>query len=331
MPSDADLARRARGGDRDAFAELVARHHATLLACCSRMVGPDRAADAAQDAIVTALLSLDRLRDERRFGSWLVGIGLNACRAMLRRPVAATAGDGLPPDPAEVVAQRELAARVRVAIAALPAGQREAVTLFYLAGLSQAEAAAHLGIPPGAVKARLHKARAGLRRRLEPLRKELHLPLEMHVTDVRRAGERHILILEGGGRTLKIWIGMPEALSVAVMLEQVELPRPGTHHLTTALLRAGGTSVREVRISRLAEHTFYADVVLADGAAVDARPSDGIALALLAGAPILVDESVLAETERIDPEWADEHAAADAATDDRRVLAAEVRERLSRP
>jgi uncharacterized protein len=96
-----------------------------------------------------------------------------------------------------------------------------------------------------------------------------------------------------------------------------------------ALLTAGGASVREVRINRLADHTFYADVVLADGAVVDARPSDGIALALLTGAPILVDEPVLAETETIAPDWADEHAAADASTEDRRVLADEVRERLS--
>jgi RNA polymerase sigma factor (sigma-70 family) len=334
MPvADAVLVRRARGGDRDAFAALVARHHATLLACCRRMVG-QHARDAAQDAVLTAMLSLDRLRDESKFGAWLVGIGLNACRRWRSGsdPLTGafhpdTAGEGS--DPHEAVAARDFAARVRSAIADLPPGQRDAVTLYYLAGLTQAEAAAHLGIPPGAVKARLHKARAGLRTRLEPLRKELQLPVEMQVTDVRRAGERHILMLEGGGRTLKIWVGMPEALSIAVLLEDVELPRPGTHHLAAALLTARGASVREVRVNRLADHTFYANVVLDDGTAVDARPSDAIPLALLAQAPILIDESVLAETETIDPEWADEHAAADASTEDRRVLAEEVRERLS--
>jgi RNA polymerase sigma factor (sigma-70 family) len=329
MPvADAVLVRRARGGDRDAFAALVARHHATLVACCRRMVG-QHARDAAQDAVLTAMLSLDRLREPAKFGPWLVGIGLNACRTILRDRPPAVADDDLADDPAELVAERDVCARIRAAIADLPPGQREAVTLYYLAGLTQAEAAAHLGIPPGAVKARLHKARAGLRTRLEPLRKELQLPVEMQVTDVRRAGEHHILMLEGGGHALKIWVGMPEATAVAVLLEDVELPRPGTHDLTVALLTAGGASVREVRINRLADHTFYADVVLADGAVVDARPSDGIALALLTGAPILVDEPVLAETETIAPDWADEHAAADASTEDRRVLADEVRERLS--
>ncbi|HEX5618597.1 MAG TPA: bifunctional nuclease domain-containing protein [Solirubrobacteraceae bacterium] len=330
MPvADAVLVRRARGGDRDAFAALIARHHATLLACCRRMVG-QHARDAAQDAVLTAMLSLDRLRDESKFGSWLVGIGLNACRALLRdRPLALSA-DGLAPDPADLVAVREVARLVRAAIGELPRGQREAVTLYYLAGLSQAEAAAHLGIPPGAVKTRLHKARANLRTRLRPLERE-HAMVQMQVDDVRRAGGKHIIMLAGGGRELKIWVGEPEAQQLAIALENVELPRPTSYDLTAALLQAGGTAVREVRVSRLVEHTFYGEVVLADGSAVDARPSDAINLALVTGAPILVDESVLVEAETIDPEWADEHAAADASTEDRRVLADEVRERLSRP
>ena len=156
------------------------------------------------------------------------------------------------------------------------------------------------------------------------------MAVEMQVADVRRAGERHILMLEGGGRELKIWVGPAEALAVAALLEDVELPRPGTHHLTAALLTATGASVREVRVTRLAEHTFYGEVVLADGKAVDARPSDAITLALVTGAPLLVDADVLEQTATPDPEWEDEVAAADAATDDRRVLADEVRERISR-
>ena len=141
--------------------------------------------------------------------------------------------------------------------------------------------------------------------------------VHMKVTDVRRAGDKHILMLAGEDRELKIWVGPPEASAIAVLLEDVELPRPATHHLTAALLTAGGQSVREVRVTRLSEHTFYGEVVLSDGTAVDARPSDAIALALVTATP--------------DPEWEHEHAAADAATDDRRVLADEVRERLSRP
>jgi len=328
MPSDAELVRRARGGDRDAFAELVARHHGALLRTCRRLVR-DEAPDAAQEAVVTALLSLDRLRDDDRFGAWLVGIGLNVCRALLRgsdpRTYAVRGSDPLTPP--EIAEARELAARVRAAIAALPRGQREAVTLYYLAGLTQAEAAAHLDIPPGAVKTRLHKARATLRVRLEPLRRERAMPIEMQVTDVRRAGDHHVLMLEGEGRDLKIWVGPAEAYAIAVLLEEVEMPRPGTHHLTAALLAATGASVREVLVTRLAESTFYAEIVLADGTAVDARPSDAITLALVTGARLLVDPEVLGGAGgRPDLE-----AEAEAATDDRRVLADEVRERISRP
>jgi bifunctional DNase/RNase/predicted DNA-binding protein (UPF0251 family) len=228
--------------------------------------------------------------------------------------------------PHEVAEAREVAAQVRAAIAALPRGQREAVRLFYLAGLTQAAAADHLGIPPGAVKTRLHKARASTRVRLEPLRRERPMLVEMQVTDVRRAGERHILMLEGGGRELKIWAGPAEASVVAVMLEDVEMPRPGTHDLTVALLAATGASVREVRITRLAETIFYAEVVLADGTAVDARPSDAISLALLTGARVLVEPDVL-DSATAPGELVEE---AEAATDDRRVLAEEVRDRLSR-
>src|SRR3954447_15071531 len=207
MPdTDAALVRRARGGDREAFAALVRRHRPLLLRSCRRLVGDDGAADAAQDAVLTAMLSLDRLREPSSFGPWLVGIGLNACRGMIRSaqlrgsdPLSAPQVRGSDPlTPQEAVESREIAALVRSAIAALPQGQREAVTLYYLAGLTQAEAAEHLGIPPGAVKTRLHKARASLRARLQPLTTEPTM-IQMQVTDVRRAGEKHILMLAGDG------------------------------------------------------------------------------------------------------------------------------------
>src|SRR4051794_6205152 len=82
---DPTLVRRARGGDRAAFARLVDRHSA-LLRATTRRAAPDEhlAADAAQEAVLTAMLSLDRLRDDAAFGPWLAGIGLNATRHLLR-------------------------------------------------------------------------------------------------------------------------------------------------------------------------------------------------------------------------------------------------------
>jgi uncharacterized protein len=194
--------------------------------------------------------------------------------------------------------------------------------------------------PPGAVKARLHKARATLRARLDPLWKEqFAMPdadlVPMRVTDVRRAGggARHVVVLEeapAGDRRMPIWIGPPEATAIAALLERVELPRPGPHDFAAALVRAAGATVREVRISRLAEAIFYADVVLTDGATVDARPSDAIALALTTGAPVYVDAAVLERTTATAAAFENEIAEYESSPDDRRVLAGETRERLAR-
>src|SRR3954466_14374839 len=100
-PADAELVSRARGGDRDAFAALVARHHATLVRCCRRLVGADAALDAAQDAVVTALLSLDRLRRPASFVAGGGGIALTAARALLRAPSAVPEAGEPARDPAE--------------------------------------------------------------------------------------------------------------------------------------------------------------------------------------------------------------------------------------
>src|SRR4051794_38152433 len=145
MTTDADLVRRARRGDRDAFSTLLARHEPLLRRTCRRAAGGDAdlAADAAQEAMLTAMLALARLRDDDRFGAWLAGIGLNAVRHLLRArrahapPPAEVAADGS--DPGDALDTAATAARIRHAIALLPAGQREAVALFYLAGLTHAE------------------------------------------------------------------------------------------------------------------------------------------------------------------------------------------------
>ena len=339
MPDDATLVRRARTGDRHAFEQLVARH-AALLRATTRRAAPDAelAADAAQEAVLTAMLSLERLRDDTAFGAWLAGIGLNATRHLVRdrRPAPPLPEDRPAelPDVDQVLDEQRAAARIRRAIAALPEGQRDAVALFYLAGLTHAEAAEHLGVPTSAVKTRLHKARANLRRRLDPLWKEQYAMSDlvpMQVTDVRRAGDRHVILLEGdGGERLPIWVGPSEAVAVAGLLERVELPRPGPYDFAAALLGATGAAVREVRISRLAESIFYADVVLGDGATIDARPSDAIALALTAGAPLLADPDVLAHARENEAALREEIDAFERSTEDRRVLAAETRERLAR-
>jgi len=127
---------------------------------------------------------------------------------------------------------------------------------------------------------------------------------EVSVTDIRCSDDsnplnrKHVIVLteRGGPRRLPIWVGPAEATVLALTLQAVEMPRPMTYQMAAGLLDACDSRVSEVRITRLADEVFYA-VVAVDGPAgqreVDARPSDAVNLALVAGAPILADGALL--------------------------------------
>lgn len=104
---------------------------------------------------------------------------------------------------------------------------------------------------------------------------------------------------EDGARTLPIWIGMFEAHAVAVQLENSASSRPMTHDLLRHLVEALGAVVHEVHVTDVRDGTFYAVVYLVakggETVAIDARPSDALALALRSRAPVYVAEHVLAE------------------------------------
>jgi RNA polymerase sigma factor (sigma-70 family) len=322
--SDAELVAAARAGDKDALAVLVGRHQPMVLALSRRLLGEATlAADALQEATLAALTGLERLHSPDRFGAWYAGIALNLGRRWLR----ATDGsshllDELPdarPGPEEMAEAADMARRVRQAVEVLAPGQREAVLAFYWQGLTHAEAAAELGTSAGAVKARLHQARAALAPKLascRPFEEEVLTMtssaeadwVEVEVTEVRRAeGDEttrrvHAVVLTErmGARCLPIYTGAAEAVALACTLEAVETPRPMTFQLAAGLVSAAGSQVEEVRITRLAESTFYAVVVIegpAGRAEVDARPSDALNLALVCGAPIRVDAALLDDPE----------------------------------
>lgn len=99
-----------------------------------------------------------------------------------------------------------------------------------------------------------------------------------------------------GSRRLPIVIGFPEAHAINAELENLKHPRPLTHDLFINTLRELGVTLLEVTIDRLQDSTFFAHLVLENAGReveIDCRPSDGIALALRARAPIYCEEEIL--------------------------------------
>jgi len=109
-----------------------------------------------------------------------------------------------------------------------------------------------------------------------------------------------IIILrdEEGQRLLPIWVGVFEANAIALQIENVQTPRPMTHDLLKSMIDHLEARVERIVVCALKENTFYATIHLSvarggGSIAVDARPSDAIALALRTSSPIFVEETVI--------------------------------------
>ena len=113
-----------------------------------------------------------------------------------------------------------------------------------------------------------------------------------------------VILRDGEGqRILPIWVGVFEANAIALQIENVQTPRPMTHDLLKNVIQDLSAQVDRIVVTELKENTFYAVIHLrAVGQAVivDARPSDAIALALRSGAPIYVEETVIATARSVE-------------------------------
>jgi uncharacterized protein len=112
-----------------------------------------------------------------------------------------------------------------------------------------------------------------------------------------------ILRDESDTRILPIWVGVFEANAIALQIENVQTPRPMTHDLLRNVIHDLQASVERVVVSDVKDNTFFAHIHLdtpAGKVAVDARPSDAIALALRTRSPIWVEERVLESAKTID-------------------------------
>jgi uncharacterized protein len=133
-------------------------------------------------------------------------------------------------------------------------------------------------------------------------------------------GKQPIVLLKtaDGNKFLPIWIGHPEAAAILMKLQSQAPPRPMTHDLLSDMLEQLGAQIVRITVTELRENTFYAQItVQQDGSEIeiDSRPSDAIALAIRAEAPIFAADRVIEESaiefegDEIDQDRLDEEVA----------------------
>lgn len=185
--SEAALIARVRGGDHEAFYELIRPYERTLyLAALSILKNEADTEEVAQEAVLKAFKKLDSFRGEARFSTWLVQITVNEARGRIRkyRPSrhesiddlqAAEDGDYIPRDfadwrpiPSEAVENKHLRAALQRGLESLNEKYRQVFMLRDIEGLSTAETAAILGVNEAIVKTRLLRARLMMRDALAP-------------------------------------------------------------------------------------------------------------------------------------------------------------------
>lgn len=188
---DNDLVRRFRLGEVGAFEQLFSRHHKAIYNIALRMLRNEtEAADATQEVFVRAFQSIRKLSSDAAFVTWLKTMAMNYCRDLLRKrktqktdslDCAIEMCDGghvqlqladWTGNPEMLLDRKQTCEIVAKAIDSLSPNYREVVTLFYVDGSDVAEIARIVGSPVGTIKARLSRARAELKRKLQPLVKD---------------------------------------------------------------------------------------------------------------------------------------------------------------
>jgi RNA polymerase sigma-70 factor (ECF subfamily) len=172
-PSDSDLLRRHVQGDTEAFGLLFLRHRERLWAVALRTLGEqEEAADALQDAMISAFRRAADFRGESAVTTWLHRIVVNACLDRIRRRAARPAASGMDEQTLDVLAQgsaladpgidKDTALDVLAALRTLAPEQRAALVLVDMLGYPVADTAEILDISPGTVKSRCARGRARL-------------------------------------------------------------------------------------------------------------------------------------------------------------------------
>ncbi|MGB5527036.1 MAG: bifunctional nuclease family protein [Gemmatimonadota bacterium] len=127
------------------------------------------------------------------------------------------------------------------------------------------------------------------------------IELEVASLGLDKASNTPVVILRevDGDRLLPIWIGPGEASAIAMELAGIKFSRPLTHDLLNTVVRSLGSELVRVLITRVVDNTYYASLMLqrnGETITIDSRPSDSVALALRASAPIFADVDLLDRT-----------------------------------
>jgi len=177
--SDKELMSRHAQGDPHAFGQLIVRHRERMWAVAMRTLGDqEEAADALQDAFLSAYRAAGRYRGDAAVTTWLHRIVVNACLDRLRRksirpatPLGDEAKiDALAPKLPDPTEGHGTLLEVTAALGELPFEQRAALILVDMLGYGVDDAAEFLDVPPGTIKSRCARGRARLARRLAHLR-----------------------------------------------------------------------------------------------------------------------------------------------------------------
>jgi RNA polymerase sigma-70 factor (ECF subfamily) len=188
--NEAGLIARVLAGEKELFHELIRPYERMVYLTLFAIVKNEtEAEDGAQETVISAYRHLASFRGEAKFSTWLTSIAINEGRKRLRRAKGAAEdsieeqeeeheGDFTPAPltdwreiPLEALERKELREMLRVAVAELPGIYRQVFALRDLEEMSIEETARALGINPGAVKVRLHRARMMLQKRLVPFLK----------------------------------------------------------------------------------------------------------------------------------------------------------------
>ena len=166
--AETDDARRAAGGDHEAFERLYRGHVGRIHALARRMVGDDVADDLTQEVFIRAWEKLSSFRGDAKFGTWLHRLAVNHMlsrrESVRKREARSVTGEGVLDGVAAPVARSSGAALDREeAVSRLPAGARDVFVLYDVEGYGHDEIAGLMGISPGTSKSQLHRARMLLR------------------------------------------------------------------------------------------------------------------------------------------------------------------------